>query len=80
MDGRQVRRAGRGVAVVSAALAAWSLTSCGGGSTGNAQDSGPSKTYLSVQASVVGVAMFVCTLGGEMVVFPSTGSDTVVPE
>ena len=35
---------------------------------------------LSVQESVVGVAMSVCTLEGEMVVFPSTGSDTVVPE
>lgn len=51
MDGRQARRAGRVAAIVSATLAAWSLTSCGGGSTGNAQDSGPNKTYLRVEAS-----------------------------
>ena len=51
MDGRRARGAGRVVAIVSAALAAWSLTSCGGGSTGNAQDSGPNKTYLRVDAS-----------------------------
>ena len=51
MDGRQVRGASRVIAVVSAALAAWSLTSCGGGSTGNAQDSGPNKTTLRVEAS-----------------------------
>jgi len=51
MDGRQVRRASRGVAIMSAALAAWGLTSCGGGGTGNAQDSGPNKTYLRVEAN-----------------------------
>src|SRR5690242_4564114 len=51
MNGRQMGGTSRMIAIVSAALAAWSLTSCGGGSTGNAQDSGPNKTYLRVEAN-----------------------------
>ena len=39
------------LAIASAAASAWMLVSCGGGSTGNAQDSGPNKTYLRVEAS-----------------------------
>lgn len=50
MDGRQ-SRAGRVVAISLGVLAAWGLGSCGGGSTGTAQDSGANKTYLSVAAS-----------------------------
>lgn len=39
------------LAFAGAAASAWVLVSCGGGSTGNAQDSGPNKTYLRVEAS-----------------------------
>jgi len=53
MDRRQSRRAHRFIALAIGIGTTWGLMSCGGGggSTGNAQDSGPNKTYLSVEAN-----------------------------
>ena len=52
MNERQPRRGNGLIANALGMLAAWALVSCGGGGgSGNAQDSGPDKTYLSVQAS-----------------------------
>ncbi|HEY9064534.1 MAG TPA: hypothetical protein VIO33_06090 [Burkholderiaceae bacterium] len=49
---QQSRRTHRVAALVVAGGVAWAMVSCGGGgSTGNAQDSGPNKTYLSVEAN-----------------------------
>lgn len=52
MNGRQLRRGKGLIASAVRALAALALVSCGGGGgTGNSQDSGVNKTYLSVQAA-----------------------------
>jgi hypothetical protein len=50
MDERQRRRGKELIANTMKALAVLALVSCGGG-TGNPQDSGTNKTYLSVQAT-----------------------------
>ena len=41
----------RALALATCAVSVAALTSCGGGSTGNSQDSGVNKTYLSVEAT-----------------------------
>ena len=41
----------RALAFATCVVSVAALTSCGGGSTGNSQDSGVNKTYLSVDAS-----------------------------
>jgi len=53
---RRMFRAGfligeRALALATCAVSVAALTSCGGGSTGNSQDSGVNKTYLSVEAT-----------------------------
>ncbi|MEO8524481.1 MAG: hypothetical protein ABI460_07170 [Caldimonas sp.] len=41
----------RGLALAALVVSMATLSSCGGGSTGNIRDSGPDKTFLSVEAS-----------------------------